>query len=310
MDLPNFPDLSDEILREIATRYGGPVVRLPEAGIFNAVFLLGEDFVLRVPRDHPDFIAAVRREVLAVPAAREVGVRTPRLVAVDDAYDLLPVPFLVYERVWGESLGWLDLEPGDTAAVWWELGRDLATLHTGVVAEGPIAALRPERLDDPRPWVEDLATDGQLTVVEGRWLGRWLDQLAPVALGPVPERFLHGDVQATNVMVRPDSRAYLALIDWGGAGWGDPAHDVAGLPLRAVPWVLTGYREVAPAEGDETVEARILWRHLQLALFLLQRPPQPGRSWAERPMGMLLEIVRFFLDGPGNPWRRLGPPIS
>jgi Ser/Thr protein kinase RdoA (MazF antagonist) len=136
-----------------------------------------------------------------------------------------------------------------------------------------------------------------------------LEVLAPAALAQVPERFLHGDVQATNVMVRPASREYLALIDWGGAGWGDPAHDLAGFPLRAVPWVLAGYREVAP-KADKTMEARLLWRHLQLALFLLQRPPQPGRSWAERPVAMLLEILRFFLGDLGERWRGLAPPIS
>ena len=309
MDLPDFPDLSDEVLSAIAARYGGPAVRLPEVGIFNAVFLLGDDMVLRVPRDHPDFVAATRREILAVPAARDAGVRTPRLVVIDDACDLLPVPFLIYERVRGEPLGWLDLDPSDTPDVWRELGRDLAALHLGVEAEGPIAALRPEVLDDPRLCVEDLATDGQFTVVEARWLGRWLEMLAPAALLSVPARFLHGDVQATNVMVRPNSLEYLALIDWGGAGWGDPAHDLAGFPLRAVPWVLSGYREVRP-DRDESIEARILWRHLQLAVWLLQRPPQPGRSWAERPAAMLVEILRFFLDGPGDPWRRLSPPAG
>ena len=68
--------------------------------------------------------------------------------------------------------------------------------------------------------------------------------------------------------------------------------------------MLAGYRELCPvAEGDQ--EARILWRHLQIALYLLSRPPQPGLSWAERPAGMLLEIVRFFLDDPGEPWTSL-----
>ncbi len=156
MDLPDFPDLSDEVLRAIAARYGGPVVRLPERGIFNAVFLLGEDLILRVPRDHPDFVAAARREAVAVPAARAAGVRTPLLLAVDDACDLLPVPFLVYEPVRGESLGWLDLEPGATPAVWRELGRDLAHLHTGVadpVAAPPTRPLAPPAAATTRPFV-------------------------------------------------------------------------------------------------------------------------------------------------------------
>jgi hypothetical protein len=65
------------------------------------------------------------------------------------------------------------------------------------------------------------------------------------------------------------------------------------------------YRGVAPLPEDETAEARILWRHLQIALYLLGRPPKPGLSWAERPAAMMLEILRFFLGSPGRPWTDL-----
>jgi len=312
LDLPAFPELTDEILHAIAARHGAASVsRLPEVGIFNAVFLLGEDLVLRVPRDHPTFIAAARKEAVAAPAARAAGALTPRLVDFDDRHEFLPVPFLVYERVQGEPLGGFDLEPARTPEVWRAVGRDLALVHTGIAPEGPVAALELEVLDDdPRLLAEEVAAEGQFTALEARWLTRWLDDLAPVALAPVTERLLHGDVQATNVMVDPKSLEYLALIDWGSAGWGDPAQDFAGFPLRAVPWVLAGHREVAPVDGDETVEARILWRHIQLSLWLLRRGPQPGRSWAERPVAMFVEVLQFFLEGPGDRWRALAPPVS
>jgi hypothetical protein len=103
-------------------------------------------------------------------------------------------------------------------------------------------------------------------------------------------------------MVGAGTLEYLAVLDWGGSGWGDPAWDFAGVPLRVVPSMLEGYREVVQSGGDETVEARILWRHLQLALYLLRRDPQPGRSWAERPLGMLVDVTRFLLDDPGREW--------
>lgn len=63
--------------------------------------------------------------------------------------------------------------------------------------------------------------------------------------------------------------------------------------------------DVAPLDNDETGEARILWRHLQLALLNLRRGPLPQRSWAERPMTMLLEIMRFLIEAPGKPWASL-----
>jgi aminoglycoside phosphotransferase (APT) family kinase protein len=308
--LPDFPEVSPGILRSIARRHGLDAYDfsiLPETGVFNAIYLLGDDYVLRVPRHHPDFVAAARKEAIAVPAARDAGVRTPRMLAFDDSLDLLPVPYSIYERVHGETLGLLDRDPADAPEVWRELGSDLALLHTRVEEDGPVADLELEAMPDPRPWPGELAADGYFTATEARWLSGWLERLAPAALGPVPRRFLHGDSQATNVLVREGSLDYVAVIDWGGAGWGDPARDFAGVPLRVVPFMLEGYRKIAPVEDEESAEGRILWRHLQLSLYLLRREPQPGRSWAERPLSMLLEVMRFFLGSPGARWSKWAP---
>ena len=143
--------------------------------------------------------------------------------------------------------------------------------------------------------------------MEARWLERLVDQLAPYALAEVPQRFLHGDSQTTNLMVEPGSLKYLAVVDWGSSGWGDVAWDFLGIPLRAVPFMLEGHREITPLDGDETAEARILWRHVQVAIWLMQRGPQPTHSWAERPLAMFLEIIRFLLDPPDPRWRAYVP---
>jgi aminoglycoside phosphotransferase (APT) family kinase protein len=306
--LPNLPPVSGETLRAIVERHGlgaRQFSRLPEAGIFNAIYLMGDDYVLRVPREDPVFVAAARKEAVAVPLARKAGVRTPPIVAFDDSLELLPVPYSIYERVRGETLGLVDLEPPDTPEAWQDVGRDLARLHKGVTEDGPASGLEPEPLPDPRPMPDELASAGHFTSMEARWLSAWLDRLAPAELASVEKRFRHGDIQTTNIMVRRGSLDYLALIDWGACGWGDPAHDFAGIPLRAVPFMLTGYRQIAPLSEDETAEARIVWRHLQIALYLLERPPQPKLSWAERPAAMFLEVMRFFLGSPGKPWTDL-----
>jgi aminoglycoside phosphotransferase (APT) family kinase protein len=308
LHLPDFPLMPAETLDAIRERHdlrAGEISPSKDAGIFNAIYLVGNEYILRVPRDAPPFVAAIRKESVAVPAARTAGVRTPALVAFDDSLDLLPVPYAIYERVHGEALGLLDLGPADTPRVWQDVGHDLAILHEGVGEHGPVAGLECEPLPDPRPMPDELVSAGHFTSEEAHWLSGWLDLLAPLTLAPLPRRFRHGDLQTTNVMVHPDPPAYLALIDWGACGWGDAAHDFAGIPLRAVPFMLEGYRGVAPLPEDETAEARILWRHLQIALYLLGRPPQPGLSWAERPAAMLLEIMRFFLGSPGRPWTDL-----
>ena len=308
MQLPDIPPMSAETLEAICERHNlhaEEISPLKDVGIFNSIYLVGSKYVLRVPRVAPPFVAAIRKESVAVPAARTTGVRTPALVALDDSLEILPVPYAIYERVHGETLGMLDFGSEDTPRIWHQVGRDLARLHEGVGEYGPVAGLECEPLPDPRPMPDELASAGYFTAEEARWLSGWLDLLSPFALAPLPRRFRHGDLQTTNVMIRPDPPTYLALIDWGACGWGDAAHDFAGIPLRAVPCMLEGYREVAPFPEDETAEARILWRHLQISLYLLGRPPQPGLSWAERPAAMLLEIMRFFLGSPGKPWTDL-----
>ncbi|HEX2739297.1 MAG TPA: phosphotransferase [Rubrobacter sp.] len=308
LSLPDFPDVTTETLQEISLRHGldtNTFSLLPQVGIFNLIYVLGEDFVLRVPRDHPISAADARKESVAVPAAREAGVRTPRIIAFDDALDLLPVPYTIYERVRGETLGLLPRDPAETPEVWRELGHDLALLHSGVAGDGPAAGIQLDEMPDPRPWPDELAEEGYFTATEARWLAQWLEHLASAALTPVSRRFLHGDSQSTNVMVREGSLEYLAVLDWGSSGWGDPAWDFAGVPLRVVPSMLEGYRTGAPLEDG--VVARILWRHLQLSLYLLRRDPQPGSSWAERPLGMLLDVMRFLLDSPGPEWSKWTP---
>ena len=140
------------------------------------------------------------------------------------ACDLLPVPYLIFDRVRGQALGSLDLEPVATPDVWRALGRDLALLHACVGKDGPAGKLaRGEVFPDPRELVEQRAADGWFTSLEARWLAAWMERLVSAAQAPAGESFLHGDVQATNVMVSSEPLAYLAVLDWGCARWGDPA---------------------------------------------------------------------------------------
>ncbi|HEV8638211.1 MAG TPA: aminoglycoside phosphotransferase family protein [Chloroflexota bacterium] len=313
MKLPEHTPVPAEALAAILTRHGlgdRALVVLPDTGIINRVYRLGDDLVLRVPRNHPAHAEQARREALAAPAARAAAVRTPGLVAFDDRLDLLPVPYLLVEWSDGVPLESLGREPSDTATAWRAVGRDLARLHHGADPTGPAGALPVgDGAPDPRELIERRASEGWFSPVEARWLSGWLDRLVQAAAPPAARRLVHADVQASNVMVGPD-REYLALIDWGCAHWGDPVIDFIGMPLRAVPFVLAGHREVAPLDGDDGAEARVVWYHLRTALWLMPRGAAPGCSWGEQPTAMLLDLLRFFLEDPGERWRSVGPPRS
>jgi len=305
LDLPEFPHLSSASLTAIARKVGGQsACRLPGSGIFNSIYSLDGRYVLRIPRQAKDFIGALQREVIAIPLARQAGVRTPKVVLYDDSLELVETPYLIVEQIPGENLAALNVSPEQTPQVWRELGRDLAKLHQAHPSNQAMKDFSDYSMPDPRELNQNLALGGYYTKLEAVWIEGWLEKLAPYALAPSPRCFRHGDIQTTNLMVEPSTPTYLALIDWGAACWGDPAFDFAGIPLQAVPMMLEGYRESVPVL-DAGLEARILWRHLQLSLYLLSRPPLSDLSWAERPLGMMLQTLRFLLDGQNTTWRRL-----
>jgi aminoglycoside phosphotransferase (APT) family kinase protein len=278
---------------------------LPDVGIINSIYLVGDDLILRVPRNHPAHIEQLRTEATAAPVAKAAGVRTPRVVAFDDSCEVLPVPYMLVERVHGDTLGLLEVPAEDTPLTWEELGKDLALLHTQVTRQSPAGTLKSqEELPGPMELAEVRANDGWFTTHEAKWLLAWLGRLVPLVEAQQSECFLHCDVQATNVIVKPGSLDYVAILDWGSAKWGDVSWDFGGVPMRAVPWILAGHRKVARI--DDGIEARILWRRLQMILLVMPRGAAEGLSWAERPFAWLLDLMRFFTDPP-PPWQELKP---
>lgn len=248
---------------------------MPSTGVVNAVYTLGDDLVLRVPKNMPEALSDTYTESVACPVAYAAGVRTPALVVWDESFDILDVPYTIHERVDGEPSE-LDFD----GPVWRHLGRDVARMHA-VITECPDPL---GRLDDAgREDETRILAWSRGTELEG-WLARCLDRLRPMIAGPVAEKFLHNDVSNNNVLHK--NGEYAALIDWGDAGWGDPSLEFASLPLVAVMPMLAGYREVSPLD-EVTTEARILWdklvkidhpRILEHMLAFRSQAPEPWRD--------------------------------
>ena len=293
-------------LEQIAKQMGkARFTRLPQVGVINTVYLLDNDLILRIPRNGPGEIASAYRERIAVPLARAAGVRTPELVHFDDTRSLLPVPFMVYDYVDGATLELLGLEFEATPQVWRELGRDYARLHQSVTRTEENTHLEAPPFPSPQQLIDELSTRGVFTFRESNWLQGVIERLTPY-VGTVETKFCHGDAQGTNVMVTPETHDYLAVIDWGSVTWAGPAHEFKSLPMRAVPFVLEGYRSVTETQAD--FEARILWWQFQSAFSALHRealPDLPNLSWAERPMSQLFELMRFLSHPSSEVWRYL-----
>lgn len=298
-------EVAPAVLATIAKRLGlAPSIGtpLPSLGMFNSIYLLGDDLVLRVPQNTPLGIASMHTEALVVPLARAAGVRAPALVLFDATCQLLPVPYTVYERVPGVPFQSLapDLRP---AATWQAIGHDLARLHTGIDRHGPAGQLGPDEVvPDPRPWLEELVGTGLVLTAEAQRIKGWLDRLEPFVRATVPTCCCHGDVNASNIMVHETTYAYRALLDWGGAGWGDAAWDFAHVALGAVPSMLAGYRAIMPLPNDETAEARILWYHLYLSIVSLRYGPLRERAWTKQRLARLEMGIERFLKNSAAHW--------
>ncbi|MFC5752307.1 phosphotransferase family protein [Actinomadura rugatobispora] len=186
----------------------------------------GRALVLRRdPPASPD-PAAMAREAALLAAAAAAGVPVPRLV--DHGPDLLGPPYLIMERLDGETIPRRLLRDARFAGVRSRLARELgailARLHTippgavpGLPDGDPLEeiAARYDGFAEPRPAVE-LAL-------------RWLDRHRPE---PSARRsVVHGDFRNGNLMVgEPGVRG---VLDWELAHAGDPAEDLGWLCVKA-----------------------------------------------------------------------------
>jgi aminoglycoside phosphotransferase (APT) family kinase protein len=309
-----FPEVavSAATITAIVARFGlGTREAIPfvHTGTTHTIFMLDDAFVLRIPRNHPACISAVATEAIAVPAARAAGVHTPELIAVDQTLDLLPVPYAIYERVHGVPLEHIGGDPETIVDVWRQLGQDLARLHDGIAATEPMTEIAAATEDlDPRLWLQEIAAAGIIGSKALDYFETWLERLAPIALVPPSHWFCHGDVNRGNILIDRNTQAYLALIDWAGAFWGDRAYDFAVVSLSVVPWILEGYRTIMPLGADPTIEARILWQHLRIGLYGMRSAPQRGEIWATQRRDRLLAGIASFLMAPCAQWLAdLGP---
>lgn len=301
-----FVMVTDEQLQAIVERHqltlDGPVEPMPSNGVVHSLWSLGSGYVLRVPKPEEMCLGDLRAEVVAIPVARAAGVRTPDLIAFDDSCAILDVPYAIVERVHGTDLSQLAPDDDRLSDLYRQLGVQLATLHT---APAP----------DPHPWFRTPGTwdvdallgetvaAGMLDTNAQRWFARVLGETTTHE-SPPRTCFLHDDVKPDNMMANQHDE--LVLIDWGDAGIGDPAHDLAGLRAAAIAQALIGYREIVGLTTDPTLEQRIVHLALSNAIAGLRRSPKTGPSWYRPLAAVMADLLGFATDHPETWFRWLG----
>lgn len=143
------------------------------------------------------------REAWLANSAIDAGVRTARAVAWGDGYS-------IWQRLPGKSVSESRCV---SDSVWNELLDDLERLHRRPPEPRPCTAQKDERLHGIGLI--------ELSRERARWTKSEVESLTKLLGEPRQHRlvFVHGDAYAGNVLVDKQG-SYVALIDWGCAGWG------------------------------------------------------------------------------------------
>ena len=220
-------------------------------GLTNSIYM-SDTYVLRIPSDHPEAIPDALTESVAVPNILRFGIRTRKLIAFDDSYTILNKPYSIWEKVNGIPI------TKESAHLfpktWFELGRELRILHTTVLdCYDPNNYLdTPDRdydINDVLMWVESKNNNSFLTHI--------IKEMINPDLFKYNKCFVHGDTNPGNIISSKQDNL-LSLIDWGDAGWGDPAIDFYMIPSVAIKYTLRGYIDISNSSIDNNFYNRVI----------------------------------------------------
>ncbi|HEY9290920.1 MAG TPA: aminoglycoside phosphotransferase family protein [Microlunatus sp.] len=310
VDLTPFTD----DVHAIAAHYGVPAMKLempPVQGQVNLTVFMGPELVLRIPRNEKS-AALLVKEAEVIPLVQDAGVPTAGLVSYDSSLRVGSLPYLVLERLHGATLA--EQDPADRQRAHESLGEILVALHQVRLSSVDASAAIPAPFTfSPPEIVQRLREAGEIGSAQCDWLLEQFELLKPGGPSLTEPSLLHRDVTASNVIVDRRGRV-SALFDWGCAEWGSPARDLVGLPLRALPDLLFGYRSALHAgtpgghdSGDLSLERDALWFHLYLALARLMKEPSTSedRNWAAPRQATLLDLLTFISGGLPDSWPAL-----
>jgi aminoglycoside phosphotransferase (APT) family kinase protein len=268
------PNLSNRELRPLAA-----------SGSSNALFRLGTDLLVRLPRQ-PGGTATIDKEARWLPVvAPALPVAVPEVVAVCE-------PDLGYPERWSVTR-WIDgdapgvVRAGAPLGSRHALAQDLAAVIGRLRAvEVPDAALRDPALRWYRGQpLSELDADFHECVAQCRRipgldldldaaLAVWEDALAFPAASVRPQWY-HGDLLAENLIARDDR--LVAVLDFGGLAVGDPTVDLV------VAWEVlddasrASFRTLLRVEEGEWSRARAWALFIATMTFPYYWRTMPGR---------------------------------
>jgi aminoglycoside phosphotransferase (APT) family kinase protein len=207
-------------------RWAGLVIEpVRSAGTDNALYRLGNDMVVRLPR-RPRTVETLEKERQWLPRlARLLPLAVPIPLAQGMPAEDYPFSWSVYRWLEGETanIGRIT-DPSRLAS---DLAQFVAALQRIDTAGGPRPGEHnffrgvPLASRDAQTRAATVSLDGEIEI--GAMTAAWEAALAAPEWQRPPV-WIHGDLDARNLLV--EEGRLSAVIDWGGLGVGDPACDV------------------------------------------------------------------------------------
>jgi aminoglycoside phosphotransferase (APT) family kinase protein len=225
-----------------------PIERVPSSGTDNALYRLGDEMLVRLPRIHWA-VGGVDKDLRWLPKfAPLLPVSIPVPLAKGDPAEDYPWTWGVYPWLEGEN------PPLDGIADANSLTSDIASfvnaLHRVNLAGGPPARrgrpLGEAQDEEARPALAELCAMSLIDVDEATDAWEEALEVPPWAGPPV---WVHGDLLAGNLLLQ--GGRLTGVIDWGGVGVGDPACDLI-VAWGVIPRSLWSFFRAAVGVDDAT----------------------------------------------------------
>jgi aminoglycoside phosphotransferase (APT) family kinase protein len=188
-------------------------------------------------------------------------VNTPTVRHVGEPHDVFPHHWSVLEWIDGSDAWTLrnDLDGRRLDALATDLANAvnmIGTVDIGTVGKrlpgsrgGPLLPLL-ERLEG---WLRS-ASHNAAELIDVAAVRRLAAEALEVVDEPVVEGFVHGDLIPGNLIV--DEGRLSAIIDWGGAGWGDTAQDLAPAWAVLTSFERSAFKEAVGADDAAWIRGR------------------------------------------------------
>jgi aminoglycoside phosphotransferase (APT) family kinase protein len=225
---PDEVDIDQALVRQLVAAQFPPLRDLAiravrSTGTVNAIFRLGDDLCIRLPR-HERWTADLEKELRwlgPLGAGVTLGVPEPR--SVGEPGGGYPFRWAIYRWLDGETYAADRIDDEEQAAV--DLARFVTELRRIDIAGAPPSGRLPLRqLDEATTWAIRALDDGIDAGIDGDAVTAVWEHARQ---GPAWEGtavWRHCDLLPPNLLV--DDGQLRAVIDFGVAGVGDPAADV------------------------------------------------------------------------------------